>query len=195
MLAGKGSLRRANRALACCAPFRPEPLLRWAAPAESQGHPLLRRKNKTPGLHGVLDRVAPYQFFFRCVVVRRRNSQWELARQACVRQPDVGHVGAGYYAADAHRPASSRVRTPRWPALSEVSRRGQHEAGFILVHGAFAIGIELGPASEIGRGANASSRARSAVTVTRWDIGLLIIRQPFLAENRGSIRRGRGEMI
>ena len=78
--------------------------------------------------------------------------------------------------------------------FSEVSRRGQHEAGFILVHGAFAIGIELGPLQKLDEGecffpcevcrhSNALGHRSTNHQTT------------IFGRKSGSIRRGRGEMI
>ena len=63
MLAGKGSLRRAKprRALACCAPFRPDHYAMGGSGGIT-GTSVTAAKKQNAGVAWVLDRVAPYQF-------------------------------------------------------------------------------------------------------------------------------------
>ena len=63
MLAGKGSLRRANptRALAGYAPFRPDHYAMGGSGGNT-GRSFATAKEQNAGATRVLDRVAPYQF-------------------------------------------------------------------------------------------------------------------------------------
>jgi hypothetical protein len=63
VFAGKGSLRRAKprRALACCAPFRPDHYAMGGSGGIT-GTSVTAAKKQNAGVAWVLDRVAPHQF-------------------------------------------------------------------------------------------------------------------------------------